>query len=161
MKPGTSEKDYLPFGKRKGQMIVDQPTAYLLWALSQDGLRWKYPNFLRVALAEIAKRCAEPDKLIAELSMREPPPKRYVTKKDRNQKFFAHLAGQAIKKNRLNHPASQEVRKTKYAETPQRKFMTPFDSKQQRITELREELARRERSRLMEEAHENGIGDLI
>ena len=46
--------DTVPFGKHKGHPINAVPFAYLLWAISREQVRDRYPDFYRLA----AKRCS-------------------------------------------------------------------------------------------------------
>lgn len=61
-----------------GVRLRDLPTSYLLWCASAAGMRHKYPDATRLALAELRDRFADPQRFAAlcvELRQDQPPPK--------------------------------------------------------------------------------------
>lgn len=63
----------MPMGKLKGQPLDEMTTPYLMWLLSQDAIRFKYRRLVREALAVMAARFLDFEKLVAELTPREQP----------------------------------------------------------------------------------------
>lgn len=57
----------MPCGTRKGQPITAQPSAFLLWWVSQDGLRDLHPDTVRAILAELRHRFAQGERIEDEL----------------------------------------------------------------------------------------------
>lgn len=57
----------MPCGTRKGQPIAAQPSAFLLWWVSQDGLRDCWPDAVRAMLAELRQRFAQGERIEDEL----------------------------------------------------------------------------------------------
>lgn len=59
MQFGKREIDRIPFGEYKGMPVVTLPTTYLLWALTNPGIRMDYPRLTRHMLAILASRLAD------------------------------------------------------------------------------------------------------
>lgn len=57
----------LGFGVHIDRPITGLQSSYLLWVCSQGALRNKYPDSIRVALAELRSRLAEPGRIESEL----------------------------------------------------------------------------------------------
>jgi len=57
----------MPCGSRKGQAIAAQPSQFLLWWVSQDGLRYLYPDTVREIVAELRRRFADGERIEDEL----------------------------------------------------------------------------------------------
>lgn len=51
-----SQKDLMPFGKYKGQDIVDIPSGYLRWCCLQDWFEERYPRLLKAIDEELKFR---------------------------------------------------------------------------------------------------------
>lgn len=73
----------LPFGKHKGEPLASLGTSHILWLLSQDGVRHKYPTFVWAGLAELRERLTNLQTVADELTPLVPPPKRWTTKRER------------------------------------------------------------------------------
>lgn len=57
----------MPCGSRKGQPIAAQPSCFLLWWVSQDGLRDLHPATVRAMLAELRRRFTDGERIEGEL----------------------------------------------------------------------------------------------
>lgn len=57
----------MPCGKFQGQPIADMRSCFLLWWVSQDGLRELYPATVRAMLAELRHRFTQGERIEDEL----------------------------------------------------------------------------------------------
>lgn len=57
----------MPCGKHKGQPIATLPSVRLLWWVSQDGLRARWPDTVHAMLAELRQRFTQGERVEDEL----------------------------------------------------------------------------------------------
>lgn len=69
----------MPMGIHKGRPIDEAPTAYLLWLVSQDHIRFSRWPLIEEVLCVLGERFDNPDKLKVELHVAEAPPPRWKT----------------------------------------------------------------------------------
>jgi uncharacterized protein (DUF3820 family) len=69
----------MTIGKHTGQPIAKLKSAYLMWLISNDHIRFKHPELLKAILSELRARFDLLENLEAELTMNSPPPELWKT----------------------------------------------------------------------------------
>ncbi|MHB0973146.1 MAG: hypothetical protein ACYC0P_02745 [Thiobacillus sp.] len=70
----------MPMGAHKGQPVEAMSTAYLLWVISNDHIRFKRWPLIQEALRVLRGRFENFETLLAELEVKAPPPAYWKTK---------------------------------------------------------------------------------
>ena len=76
----------MPMGKFKGQPVAAMRTAYLVWLVSNDHIRFKRWPLVREALRVLRGRFESFETLLAELEVKAPPPAYWKNKEQIEQR---------------------------------------------------------------------------
>lgn len=85
VRPGTRDRDCIPFGKHKGMRVVDLPTQYLLFAVNTPQFKYQFPHLLILGMGELYKRMTK-DFAAVVTDLHTIPPEMTMSKAERLKK---------------------------------------------------------------------------